>query len=374
MNRTKATEDAQAEAPASWGLVECAIPGGLLTAVITWELTRPAADRDDLLSRVVNCVVFLLVVAYLLIRVRRRAARELREVKAVARAAQEVLIRTLPPRLDGLALSARQLSASRGADVGGDLYEAVATAFGVRVVIGDVRGHGLPAIGAVAAVLGSFREAAHDEAGLDGVLRRLDRAHQRHLRELARQEPPAAAGQEPDSLSAEEFVTVLLLEIGSDAEVRALNCGHPWPYRLGRVAARLASGEPLPPLGAFPLPADLLPYQCGPLLPGEALFLHTDGAEDARDSAGRFFALEEALAEAAAGPPLAPAAVVRQVHAALLRHTGGRIADDMALLVLRNDRPPVGDSSRVPAQPGGPGLCRTRVPARQPTTRVPGPG
>ncbi|MFE2035756.1 PP2C family protein-serine/threonine phosphatase [Streptomyces scopuliridis] len=374
MNRTKATEDAQAEAPASWGLVECALPGGLLTAVITWELTRPAADRDDLLSRIVNCVVFLLVVAYLLIRVRRRAARELREVKAVARAAQEVLIRTLPPRLDGLALSARQLSASRGADVGGDLYEAVATVHGVRVVIGDVRGHGLPAIGAVAAVLGSFREAAHDEAGLDGVLRRLDRAHQRHLRELARQEPPAAGGQEPDSLSAEEFVTVLLLEIGADAEVRALNCGHPWPYRLGRGAVRLASGEPLPPLGAFPLPADLLPYQCGPLLPGEALFLHTDGAEDARDSAGRFFALEEALAEAAAGPPLAPAVVVRQVHAALLRHTGGRISDDMALLVLRNDRPPVGDPSRVPAQPGAPGLCRTWVPAREPTTHAPGPG
>ncbi|MFD8918199.1 PP2C family protein-serine/threonine phosphatase [Streptomyces sp. NPDC059569] len=374
MNRTKATEEAQAEAPASWGLVECAIPGGLLTAVITWELTRPAADRDDLLSRIVTCVVFLLVVAYLLIRVRRRAARELREVKAVARAAQEVLIRTLPPRLDGLTLSARQLSASRGADVGGDLYEAVATAYGVRIVIGDVRGHGLPAIGAVAAVLGSFREAAHDETGLDGVLRRLDRAHQRHLRELARQEPPAAAGQEPDSLSAEEFVTVLLLEIGADAEVRALNCGHPWPYRLGRGAARLASGEPLPPLGAFPLPPDLLPYQCGPLLPGEALFLHTDGAEDARDSAGRFFALEEALTEAAAGPPLAPAAVVRTVHAALLRHTGGRITDDMALLVLRNDRPPVGDSSRVPAQPGGPGLCRTWVPAREATTHAPGPG
>lgn len=374
MNRTKATEDAPAEASPSWGLVECAIPGGLLTAVITWELTRPAAYRDGLLSRVVTCVVFLLVVAYLLIRVRRRAARELRQVKAVARAAQEVLIRTLPPRLDGLALFARQLSASRGADVGGDLYEAVATAYGVRVVIGDVRGHGLPAIGAVAAVLGSFREAAHDEAGLDGVLRRLDRAHQRHLRELARQEPPVGAGREPDSLWAEEFVTVLLLEIGADAEVRALNCGHPWPYRLGRGAARLASGEPLPPLGAFPLPADLPPYQCGPLLPGEVLFLHTDGAEDARDSAGRFFALEEALAEAAADPPLVPAAVVRQVHTALLRHTGGRITDDMALLVLRNDRPPVGDPSRVPAQPGGPALRCTWVPAREPTTHAPGPG
>ncbi|QXE39486.1 SpoIIE family protein phosphatase [Streptomyces sp. GMY02] len=149
---------------------------------------------------------------------------------------------------------------------------------------------------------------------------------------------------DPDGLSAEEFVTVLLLEIGADAQVRALNCGHPWPYRLGRSAVPLATAEPLPPLGAFPLPAELPLQRCGPLLPGESLFLHTDGAQDARDAAGRFFGLEDALAEAVAGArgaPLSPADVVRRVHAALLRHTGGRITDDMALLVLRNDRPAV---------------------------------
>ncbi|WP_233518500.1 PP2C family protein-serine/threonine phosphatase, partial [Streptomyces corynorhini] len=263
------SRDELEEASASWGFVECAVPGGLLTLVVTWELTRPATTRENFSARVVTCVAFALVMVYLLIRVRRRAARELGEVRAVARAAQETLIRPLPPRLDGLALAARQISASRGAEVGGDLYEAVATAHGVRVVIGDVRGHGLPAIGMVAAVLGSFREAAYDEVGLDGVLRRLDRAHQRQLRDqLGRGAAPGRAdpgAAEQECLSAEEFVTLLLLEIGADAEVRALNCGHPWPYRLGRGAARLAAGEPLPPLGTVPLPASLPPYRCGRL-------------------------------------------------------------------------------------------------------------
>ena len=69
---------------------------------------------------------------------------------------------------------------------------------------------------------------------------------------------------------------------------------------------------------------------------------------------GRFFALEAVLTEAALGSPVSPAAVIATVHAELLRHTGGRLADDVALLVLRNDR------ARVPAQSGDAALRRTR--------------
>ncbi|MCX5148690.1 serine/threonine-protein phosphatase [Streptomyces sp. NBC_00320] len=69
--------------------------------------------------------------------------------------------------------------------------------------------------------------------------------------------------------------------------------------------------------------------------PGDVLFLHTDGAEDARDRDGRFFPLRSVLAE---HPADTPARLVAGVHAALLRHTGGQVADDVALLVLRSDR------------------------------------
>ncbi|MGQ4386351.1 PP2C family protein-serine/threonine phosphatase [Streptomyces sp. SAS_270] len=315
----------------------------------------PLAQQNGLGARIVTSAVFFAVGSGLILHVRRALLRELQQIRKIAGAAQNVLLRPLPPRIDGLNIAAVQHSADHGAIVGGDLYEVIATEHGVRVVMGDVRGHGLAAIGTVAAVLGSFREAVHDEPELGCVLRRLERALARHLRERARAEHPSATGLDPESPVAEEFVTLLLLEIRRDDEMYVINCGHPWPYllRSGLAAVgarghaeRLSSEEPLPPLGSFPLPAELPVEPCGQLLPGEALFLHTDGVEDARDSRGRFFPLYDALTEAVQIQPVSPRSVLRTVFAGLLRHSRGRPADDVALLVLRNDR------RRVPVQHG----------------------
>jgi hypothetical protein len=101
----------------------------------------------------------------------------------------------------------------------------------------------------------------------------------------------------------------------------------------------LATADPFPPLGSFPLPSDVPPVHCGHLRPGETLVLHTDGAEDARDARGRFFSLSTALSEAVRRQPVrAPQAVIGSVFTALLQHTGGVPADDIALLALRNER------------------------------------
>ncbi|MFD7915199.1 PP2C family protein-serine/threonine phosphatase [Streptomyces sp. NPDC059752] len=328
---------------------------------VSWELSTPGPLGPSLAT----CAAFLLLATGCALHVRHELLAELRRSQEIAGAAQRALLRPLPVRIDGLVPAAAQLSASRGAAVGGDLYEAVPTAYGIRVVIGDVRGHGLPALGTAAAVLGAFREGAYDEPSLDGVLRRMERALGRHVRDRAR--------ADPDSAAAEEFVTVLLLQIAGDGTLLALNCGHPWPYLIrpapvpehcavrsggsvpdpvnssarpvfeDRVRAApgstqirlLVGGETIPPLGVLPVPAEVRPRACGELRPGETLFLYTDGAEDARDRAGRFFDLAGVLAREAAATP---ARLVAGVHAALLRHTGGRLADDVALLVLRNDR------------------------------------
>lgn len=322
--------------PTVWGAV-----------AITYKLACPLAQEDGLGARIATSVVFFAVGTGLILHVRGTLLRELRQLREVAGAVQDVLLRPLPPRVEGLTVAAGRLSASRGASVGGDLYEVAATEHGVRVVMGDVRGHGLAAIATAAAVLGSFREAAHEEPELPVVLRKLERALGRHLRERSRAEHPANGGAVPKSPSAEEFVTVLLMEIGPDGGMTALNCGHPWPYRLSGHAEPVRGGEPLPPLGPFPLPAELPVLHCGSLLPGEALVLYTDGMEDARDAAGRFFPLRAALAEAVRVPPVAPRTVIRSVYAQLLRHTGRLpTGDDAALLVLRNDR------RRVPPQQG----------------------
>jgi serine phosphatase RsbU (regulator of sigma subunit) len=227
----------------------------------------------------------------------------------------------------------------RGAAIGGDLYEVVATEHGVRAVMGDVRGHGIGAFATVAAVLGSFREAAYDEKDLGGVLHRLERALARHLR----REHPAGA--------AEEFVTLLLVEIRADGEMAALNCGHPWPYRLsGTGADQLAPADPHPPLGLFPLPTELSTVGLGYLEHGDALFLYTDGAQDARDSSGRFFPLSSVVRNVVREEALSSQTVLRRILAALRHHTGGTSSDDIALLVLTNGR---GTSAR------GAGKCAT---------------
>ncbi|MBZ6474527.1 PP2C family protein-serine/threonine phosphatase [Streptomyces griseocarneus] len=351
---------APAIACAGTGRRQCVVLGGACALFALVPLG--SAGRAEA-GRLGTCCAILAVVGagYLTSGRGRRLAQELEHVREVAAAAQRALLRPLPPLLDGLALAGGHLSASRGALVGGDLYEALATPHGVRVVMGDVRGHGLPALGTVAALLGSFREAAHDEPELPGVLRRLERALQRHLRERARTDAgpgAASAGAVRERADAEEFVTVLLLEVSEEGEVTALNCGHPWPHRLTGTphgtprAVTVAPGDPLPPLGAFPLPAELPLLALDRLRPGDALVLHTDGAEDARDAAGAFFPLTGVLTEAARRTPPAPAAVVEHVQDALLRHTGGRLGDDIALLALRNDR------TRVPARPAPAPLAR----------------
>ncbi|ARF54481.1 PP2C family protein-serine/threonine phosphatase [Streptomyces gilvosporeus] len=337
---------APAIACAGTGRRQCVLLGGVcaLLAMLPFGVVEPA---DPLGNRAATCGAILAVVgaSYLTAGRRRRLLRELARSREVATATQRVLLRPLPSRVEGLTLAADHLSASEGAVVGGDLYEVAATRYGVRAVIGDVRGHGLAALGSVAALLGSFREVVHDEPELAGVLRKLERAHGRQLCERA------GGGQAADG-AAEEFVTLLLVEVARDGAVTALNCGHPWPYRIGGGAPRpgpevapLASVEPLPPLGLFPLPDALPTVGCGRLAPGEALFLHTDGAADARNGAGEFFPLEHELSVAVGAADGAPSRVVAGVREALLRHCGGRLTDDVALVVLRNDPP------RVPAQP-----------------------
>jgi serine phosphatase RsbU (regulator of sigma subunit) len=317
-------------------------------AAVAYKLACPLAQETDLQARIVSSVVFFAVGTGLILQVRHALMRELRQMRRVAGAAQRALLRPLPSRVDGLDVAAVQVSAERGAAVGGDLYEVVATEHGVRAVMGDVRGHGIGALGTVAAVLGCFREAAHDEEDLGGVLRRLERALDRHLR----QEHPASA--------AEEFVTLLLVEIRPDGEMLALNCGHPWPYRLsgGRVE-QLAPADPHPPLGLFPLPAVLPTVDLGYLAPEDALFLYTDGAQDARDARGRFFPLGSALTSVAGDGPLSSQGVVGRISAALLHHTRGEPPDDIALLVLTS-------SGGMPS--GARGTARSTTTCPQPTT------
>ncbi|WP_308307659.1 PP2C family protein-serine/threonine phosphatase [Streptomyces sp. ISL-10] len=259
--------------------------------------------------------------------VRARRQSELDQVRRVAVAAQRVLLRPVPARLGPVRAASMYLAAETGAQIGGDLYEAVQTRYGVRMIVGDVRGKGLPAVGLASAVLSAFREAVHYEDDLVEVVNHCAAALHRE------RAAPGAVDQDEREDQAEDFVTVLVAQVPDGFEVQVVNRGHPAPLllRQGEVHALMPS-SPLPPLGlddfitGLPAKAESFPFA-----PGDRLLLHTDGVMEARNSDREFFALAEAMA---AVPTCTPPQFLEQLHRALIRHTGGHLADDAAMLVV----------------------------------------
>ncbi|WP_309144501.1 PP2C family protein-serine/threonine phosphatase [Streptomyces sp. BR123] len=273
-----------------------------------------------------------------------RRQSELNQVRRIAVAAQRVLLRPAPARLGPVRAASMYLSAETGAQIGGDLYEAVQTRYGVRMIVGDVRGKGLPAVGLASAVLGAFREAVHYE---DDLVEVVDHCAAALHRERA---SPNAADQCEREDRAEDFVTVLVAQVPDAFEVQVVNRGHPPPLLLhrGKVQA-LMPGSPLPPLGLDefvtgpPVKAESYPF-----VPGDRLLLHTDGVIEARSPDNVFFALPRAV-EALA--PCTPPQFLEQLHQALIRHTGGHLADDAAMLVVERLDEEAGDQSSAQPPP-----------------------
>ncbi len=198
---------------------------------------------------------------------------------------------------------------------GGDIACAVQAPGAMRLLVGDVMGHGERAARTAAEVARGFRELAACADPLHVVAARLHAL--------------VAGGDR-----GEEFVTALLVSVpvdGSDAEI--VCCGHPPPLLLrGGQATPLEEVAPAPPLGLFDL-ADSC--QARALLlgagPGDSVLLYTDGVTDARDAAGRPYPLaERAAALSGAGGPLLGA-----LRADLMRHANGVLRDDATVLHLR---------------------------------------
>jgi serine phosphatase RsbU (regulator of sigma subunit) len=270
----------------------------------------------------------------------RRSDRRARSARTVAAAVQRAVLPHPATRIDGLQVAVRYQAAFADARIGGDLYAAQLTPFGVRCLVGDVRGKGLEAVEAVTVVLGAFREAADEEPTLLRLAGRLERAL---LREGRRR-----AGLD----QVEGFTTALLAELAppeDGASVRTLrlvNCGHPAPLLLTPgtpespgSAHVLEPSSPALPLGTA-LDADGPVEDSVPLPAGATLLLFTDGVTEARDASDVFYEPAERLPQL---PFTSPGQLLDALIADVTRHTGGSITDDMALLALT---PPAATSPR----------------------------
>ncbi|MFI2238970.1 PP2C family protein-serine/threonine phosphatase [Streptomyces chrestomyceticus] len=274
-------------------------------------------------SKVVGAFGALLVAVFALVLCRTRLEREAlyARTRMVADAVQREMLRELPLTAGPLEAYGFYVSAQEGARVGGDIYEAVETPHGLRLMIGDVQGKGMPAIGAGHEVLASFREAAHYKDSLEAVAERMEQALARYNVRSAER-----GGQE-------RFVTALLLEVRGENGTKVLSCGH-IPYYLvrdGQVTER-NDGEGGLPLGLGWLTDE--PRQSVAVEPvaDDWIVLCTDGVTEARGADGAFYPLADRLAR---WTHLEPDELAHTLRADLERFTGGELKDDATVLIVR---------------------------------------
>ncbi|MFE6185637.1 PP2C family protein-serine/threonine phosphatase [Streptomyces sp. NPDC056465] len=253
-----------------------------------------------------------------------RHATEVARLRSAAVALQRQILRPLP-------IVTRQVCAhgfyepiEEDRFVGGDIYEVVQSPHGTRVIIGDVQGKGLPAIGTGFAALGAFREAAVREPDLTAVAGAVEDAVVRHN---------AFSAETGD---AERFVTALLLGFDGGDRVRAVNCGHLLPWLLHDGAASAVDlHRTSVPLGITELGGEARTAEWIDFPPGAALMVFTDGVTEARDATGDFYPFAERLGRwAGRGPD----EVLKELQSDLQTFSGGVRRDDVAVLVL--ERPP----------------------------------
>jgi len=222
-----------------------------------------------------------------------------------------------------LYIESRHLPATQGG--GGDIHDVMATPFGVRLLVGDVMGTGLPANRTGLSVLNAWRDLACTEPSLAGIAVRLHAL-------IARSRHP------------ERFVTALLVNFpvesadgsappaGSRAEL--VCCGHPPPLLVRDNSAAFIEPYAAPPLGLLDLAEGWCRASMMPVGDGDQLLLYTDGVSEARDADGRFFPLAQVAADTVRGACPDRAPLLDVLVARLDEHVGDRRCDDILLLLV----------------------------------------
>ena len=250
-----------------------------------------------------------------------RADRLRREAEELADALQASLLPPLAPDLPGMELATRYLAGEQGLKVGGDFFDVFRLASNDwGIVLGDACGKGARPASLAALARWTIRASSVYQFNPSDVLPDVNAVL------LADNE----AGRD------DQFCTAVFSRLELDtcgAWLTLASAGHPLPVlvrRAGRVEVR---GHATLPLGMFDTIAPV-DERVG-LGPGDALVLYTDGITEARGETGETFG-EARLTQTLQGLTGEPANVMADgIIAAARRFSGGRLADDVAIVVVR---------------------------------------
>lgn len=252
-----------------------------------------------------------------------RATRSHTEVLALQRS----MLPEVLPEVTGISMAARYLPASVGVNVGGDWYDALRLPDGrLAVTLGDVAGHG------------------HGAASVMGQIRNALRAYTVH--EPA---PAAAVGLVSKLLSVVEPHTMatlchLIIDLADDpdgydsdkgATIHWASAGHPEPLIVGDGRnAHFLKGRVGTPIGMnLPVSFD---QNTATVAPGDVIVLYSDGLIERRGEA--IDVGFQRLADAAERAPKDLDGLCDHIIDSLVG-SAQEYEDDIALLVLRIDRP-----------------------------------
>jgi len=318
-------------APAITAIFASPLPTGVVAglAVVAQGVIAVLRDRDELFSanHQAQILALLLVgaclVAFCVLRERRSA--ELRQVRYVSETAQRLILRPLPKKIGPLRVASTYLAAEAEAQIGGDLYAVARTTSSTRLLIGDVRGKGMPPVNDAALLMDAFHLAGHRQAPLPELADHLNGSVTWNLAQPSGSAEPGGAG--------ETFITAVILDIpDGDGPIAMVTCGHPPPIVVtgGRVTT-VDARQPAPPLGLGELAPSRYPVDTFTLGAGDVLLLYTDGTTEARDSSGDFYPLAERVRK---WTDCDPDALLHQLGRDLHAHVGGRLGDDAALIAV----------------------------------------
>ncbi len=243
----------------------------------------------------------------------------------IAREIQQWLVPAHAPEIPGMDIA----FATRPQNtVAGDYYDAFLRPFpgnagsepSLLIAVADVAGKSVPAALLMATFQASLRALSATTASLDEIVAGLERYARAH------------------SLEGLRFTTAFLAEINLDTrEMTYVNCGHNDPIlrRASGAIERLSTGGP--PLGLPVFTDNELPYVSGrtQLMPGDLLFVFTDGVVEAVNETGEEFREERLLGSLNTTSGSAAEALSR-VMTDVNNFVGyARQHDDITALVLR---------------------------------------